>query len=197
MRKESYGIKDIVQHRIESKEEVIAQEEIEDVIEPVHNLSTGETELISVDFSTVTTEAIELPVINDEHGRVSDLLESLEDATKLSVIPLEMGNVAPEVKSLSRHSIFMLAGKRVAMSHRIRYDVINAMQERIIRTLSSALPFEELLNIRVNYKGTEYDTLSLSEDEWTFLMAKFRKYKQELVKTADDKYYLKFFAERA
>jgi len=199
MRSESVGIESIIKRRIKEKREKEETPDFDgkmDDVDPV-NIQGVERDDVAVDISDITTEAIELPVINDEHGRLSDLLEALEKKTGLSVIPLEMGHIAPEVRSLSRHTIFENNGVRYAMSHHIRYDVINSLQDRIIKTLSSGLPFEELLNIKVTYNGKEYDTLSLSEDEWKLMMAKFRKYKEKLTRTTDGQYCLSILAERA
>lgn len=65
--------------------------------------SSKEDTVIPVDIDSVDVDAIEIMSVNDEHGRISDIIESLENETGLSVIPLRMANVLPEVCSLSRH----------------------------------------------------------------------------------------------
>lgn len=202
MRKTVMSISDVIKSRSEGSSDVASEKDFEEEIEEIEPVAVNLPEMddgdvVAVDVSLVEAEAIELPAINDDHGRISDIIRALEDETGLSVIPLEMGHVAPEVQSLSKHSIFVNQGKRFAMSHRIRQDVISGWQERIVKMLSAGLPFEEKLNIIVTYKGEEYETLSLSEDEWTLLMAKFRNYKERLTKTKSGEYCLYVYAERA
>lgn len=159
------------------------------------DLKDAETD-IEVDLTGVEAAPIELAVISDEHGRISDLIEALEETTGQSVIPFEMGHISPEVMTLARHKIFEFAGGRFAMSHRKRMGVIESFQERIIKTLSSGIPFREELNTVVTYNDTEYKTFKLSEDEWKYLMAKFRNYKERLFVTSDNKLVIEILAER-
>lgn len=159
-------------------------------IEPVDVPSEME---VSVNFSNVA--AIDIPVINDEHGRLSDIIEALETELDLSVIPLEMAEIAPEVRNLARHKIFELGGERFAMSHRKRDHVIKSYKERILKSLTEGIPFEETLNIKVSRNGVDYNTISLSEDEWTLLLSMFRHYKQKL-KVSSGNLILKIIPER-
>lgn len=151
---------------------------------------------ILVDVTAVNAEAAVLSVINDEYGRLSDIFEALEMATGQSVIPFSMGNIAPEVASLARHKIFEFAGKLYAMSHKLREPVLDKFYVRIMKALSSGIPFSEELNTTVFYDGTDYHTLSLSEDEWTYVMAKFRNYKERLYVTTGSKLVLEILPER-
>ncbi len=152
----------------------------EDVSEIVEEEETDQGTDISVDFTRSHVEAIDVIPVNDKYGRISDIIEALEDETGLSVIPLTMGNIAKEVSSLARHKLFDFGGERYAMSYRIRKNVIDAFCDRIVHTLSSGVPYSEVLNTTISYKGEEFATLALSEDEWTEVLAKFRKYKQRL-----------------
>ena len=165
---------------IDFEEEDNLKEEVEVGVVPEPTISQ-----LDVDLSGVEVDGIELQEIRDEHGRISDLIESLEDCTGLSVIPLEMGHIAPEVTNLERHEIFELNGVRYAMSHRLRKKVIEAYKTRIIKVLSSGLPFKESLNASVEHDGNEYVTLQLSRDEWTYLMALFRNYKEKIYVSSD------------
>lgn len=152
-------------------------------------------EEVPVDFSGTNVMAIDIPMINDEHGRISDVIEALEEATGLSVIPLKMGNVSEEVCSLARHKIYDFEGKRFAMSYKLRRNVVDGFVERIMKALSSGIPFIEDLNTSVIYDGQEYETLALSEVEWTELMAKFRNYKERLF-ISGGKFTMEIQAER-
>lgn len=198
MVKNKVNIHDILKSQqdevILSAEDFSDEDEVEtvDVPAPVTN---AETE-VDVDLIGIDVVPIELASINDEYGRISDLVEALENETGLSVIPFNMGHISPEVMTLARHKIYEFAGDRYAMSHRKRMTVLEAFQERIIKTLSSGLPFREELNNVVEYNGVEYKTFSLSEEEWKYLMAKFRIYKERLFVTGDNKLVIEILAER-
>lgn len=136
---------------------------------------------IPVDYDLVDVEPVVVPVITDIHGRLSDRVEALEHETGLSVIPLEMANIAPEVESLKRHEIFDFMQERFAFSPNIRNDVIAGWKEKITAHIASGLNFEENLVTSVTYDGKTYKTLSLSRVEWTMLLSMFRNFKQGLV----------------
>lgn len=175
----SIGISDIIKH---AKEQEVNSEvlDFEEEVEEVEVLQIpSEAAEIAVEFDS-SVEVIELAEIRDEVGRISDLVESIEDSTGLSVIPLEMGRIAPEVVELQRHELFELDGRRFAMSHRKREKVLESYKNRIIKVLTAGLPFRESLNVLVEYDGQDYSSLALSRDEWTYLMAAFRKYKERL-----------------
>ena len=157
---------------------------------------TVEQQEIHVDITAVNAEAALLPAINDEHGRLSDIFEALEAATGQSVIPFEIGKIAPEVSSLARHKIFEFGGKRYAMSHTLRESVLDNFYTRIMKTLASGIPFSEELNTVVTYDGSDYHTFSLSEDEWTYIMARFRNYKEKLYVNAEKRLVLEILPER-
>lgn len=175
----------------ESDDLVLTQQDISEIEE------TEKMQVIDVNLNDVNVEAVEIESINDHFGRLSDLIESLEVVTGLSVIPLEMGHIAPEVVSLSRHKIIEFNGVRYAMSPNVRMDVIEKWSERIRKQLSEGIPFMEKLNLSVTYNGVEYETLALSEAEWKYLMSMYRRYKQQLAKVNGNEIVLAILAERA
>ncbi len=155
----------------------------------------GDQEL-PIDLTGVATDAIDIVAINDEHGRISDMLEALEEATGMSVIPLKMGKIAPEVASLARHKIYEFDKERFAMSYKIRQKIVETFVERVMRSLSSGVPFREDLITYITYNGLDYRTFSLSEDEWLIVFSKFRHYKQRLFITEDKQFMIEILAER-
>lgn len=158
--------------------------------------STEEEVGTSIAVEYVDEEAIDLPEIRDTYGRLSDAIEALERITGLSVVPLEMAHIAPEVISLQRHEIFSFGGKRYAMSKKPREITLKTMQDEIVTSLTTGLPYECVLNTTVQYDGQYYSTLSLSRVEWTLLMSRFRHYKQNLSFKNNGTLVLEMFAER-
>lgn len=198
MKRKTYiNICDVIQKEFKKEAEVLP--DFEDAGIEAGDLAvtgTEEQQEIHVDVTTVNAEAAILPAINDEHGRLSDIFEALEAATGQSVIPFEIGRVAPEVTSLARHKIFEFEGKRYAMSHALRETVLDKFYTRIMKTLASGIPFSEELNTMITYDGNDYHTFSLSEDEWTYVMARFRNYKERLYVSAEKKLVLEILPER-
>lgn len=191
----------------QSKMKVLIQEDVEPVIVPAHELeketesefaeisvNEGKT-TISVDFLDI--EAVQIDEIHDTHGRLSDIVESLESLLNLSVIPLRMANIAPEVVDLQRHEIFEFGGERYAFSKKMRKDKLDEYSTEIYQNLSTGLPFSLELVTSVSYQGTIYPTLLLSRAEWTFIMSKYRIYKEELNTDNKSSITLDIFAERA
>ena len=151
---------------------------------------------VELQVKHINVEPIQLQEINDTYGRLSDIIEAVEHSTGLSVIPLEMANIAPEVASFNRHDIFTFHNKRFAMSRVPRENVMDAYQEKIIQTLESGVVFREDITTNVKYKDKEYLTLKLSATEWTFLLSKFCRYKQSLRIVDDNSIIMEIFAER-
>lgn len=150
----------------EDKEEDFVDEAIVDDME---------SDVIPVSY--VDVEKVVIPEIKDVEGRLSDIVESIETITGMSVVPLEMASIAPEVTKLQRHEIFELGGHRYAMSSHVRDAVILNYKEKIVNTLSRGLPFIENLSQQITYKGVDYKTFTLSRQEWTLLLSTFREYK--------------------
>lgn len=190
MKEVSFSMKDLLQSgkSFKETEEQMFVEEAVDVTP-----STDDT----ISVTLIDIEEVHISEITDVHGRLSDILESIEQLTGLSVIPLEMAEIAPEVSSLSRHEIFELGGKRYAMSKEPRTTVIDNFTTIITETLRTGVPFIAKLAKVVNYKGVDFLTLELSRIEWTILLSKFRLYRGELRKTPDNELILQISTEHA
>lgn len=141
-------------------------------------------------------EPIEIKEIVDAHGRLSDIIDSLEDAVGLSVIPLKMANIAPEVSRLQRHEIFTFGGERYAFSNKIRQNVCDRYLAQITKTISEGVPYQLDLVTTITWRDKVYTTLLLSRVEWTYIMSKCRGYKQTLTTDQKTQITLKVFAER-
>lgn len=171
----------------ENKEPIVLQEKTNEILDETASLdlsTPNAARTFDVQFTDV--EPIEVNQIVDKHGRLSDIIEALEEKTGLSVIPLSMANIAPEVTELQRHEIFEFGGERYAFSHRIRRNVVDEYVEAITANISSGIPFAlELVTSVVEHDNT-YKTLLLSRDEWTYVLSKCRNFKQSLIANDDE-----------
>lgn len=61
-----------------------------------------------------------------------------------------------------------------------RERVMSQFLDRIVKTLSNGLPFNESLVTSVDFEGKVYKTLTLSQVEWNTILSKLRSYKQRL-----------------
>lgn len=141
---------------------------------------TEEAKEAVIPVSYVKVDRIIVPEIKDVKGRLSDIVESIEEMCNVSVVPLEMTCISSSVKKLQRHEIFELSGKRYAMSKTVREGVINRYVERIQNTLATGMPFVENLMTAVTYNDVSYKTIALSRNEWTLILSMFRAYRQSL-----------------
>jgi hypothetical protein len=150
---------------------------------------------IPVMFSEI--EPIIIDTIIDKQGRLSDILESIEEECGISVIPLKMAEIAPEVAQLKRHEIFTLGNERYAFSHRVRLNVCDHYLEQIVSCLSEGVPFTLDLATTISWHDSQYNTFLLSRDEWTYIMSKCRNFKQKLTTDGKSQITLHIFAEKA
>lgn len=159
-------------------------------------LGSEETQTdIPVMFSEI--EPIVIDTIIDKQGRLSDILESIEEECGISVIPLKMAEIAPEVAQLKRHEIFTLGNERYAFSHRVRLNVCDHYLEQIVSCLSEGVPFTLDLATTISWHDSQYNTFLLSRDEWTYIMSKCRNFKQKLTTDGKSQITLHIFAEKA
>lgn len=150
---------------------------------------------LSVNY--VSTDTIHLSAIQDTYGRLSDIVEGFEKSLGVSVVSFEMAHIAPEVKTLQRHDIFLFNGKQFAMSRKPREDTILSYKEKITKCLETGLAFREDLACTVTYNNQKWVSLKLSNTEWTLLLSMFRQYKQSLAVVDDNKLIMSVFAERS
>lgn len=156
----------------------LEQDFVDDVLAEPIGCNSASSTIIPIDY--VQAEQIIVSDISDVKGRLSDAVESLEAMHGVSVVPLEMANISSAVSKLQRHEIFELSGKRYAMSKVVREDIVRMYVDRIVNALSTGMPFVENLMVIITHNGMNYKTISLSREEWTAILSKFRMYKQAL-----------------
>lgn len=184
-------IKDIVK-----QENITGASSNDDIAEFVEDTGSSATNNdILVDF--INVKPVEIPTINDTFGRISDAVDAAMHSTGLAVIPLDMLHIAPELENLQRHEIYEFNGNRYAMALKPREKAVNDYQEKIIKNLSTGVPFKENLGITIEYNGEDFFTLALSRCEWTVVMSMFRMYRQRLYDNGSGDIVLEIYAERA
>lgn len=152
---------------------------------------------IDIPIEYMSTEEIIIPEIKDVHGRLSDMIADVEDKVGIAVIPFEMVGIANEVVRLQRYDIFTINGKKYAMSKVPRERVVSQFLDRVVKTLSNGLPFNESLVTSVDFGGKVYKTLTLSQVEWNTILSKLRSYKQRLYICNHSDVIMEILAERA
>lgn len=199
MKEKSYHVKDLLMSESPDVPESLQESEPEIDEEPEmveDNVEVREaTTNLPIEYMDVDT--ITIPEIKDLRGRISDIVDVLVEETGSAVIPFEVANISPEVTKLQRHEIFTLDGKSYAMLRVPREDVIEDYTKKIIKTISSGIPFMESLQTQLQHNGILYNTFALSRVEWTLLFSKFRNYRQELKVQDGSNLVLIIYAERA
>lgn len=152
---------------------------------------------IDIPIEYMSTEEIIIPEIKDVHGRLSDMIADVEDKVGIAVIPFEMVGIANEVVRLQRYDIFTINGKKYAMSKVPRERIMSQFLDRVVKTLSNGLPFNESLVTSVDFGGKVYKTLTLSQVEWNTILSKLRSYKQRLYICNHSDVIMEVLAERA
>lgn len=149
-------------------------------IKSIINSGTGEdqTEQVAVQFDNVDQIIVEN--ITDSKGRLSDSLDAISQITGFRTLPLSVTKIPPEIAALKRHQIYELCGVKYAMSLQVREEKINQYCTAIVENLQAGVPFKTSLFKSFEYCGTMYNSLDLTEGEWTILLSKFRAYKQRL-----------------
>lgn len=175
----------------EIKTSAVDTSNIDDLEAPTQDTLTS----VPVSFSDV--EPIEIHEIRDERGRLSDILESIEQDLGISVIPLRMANIAPEVTMLSRHEIYEFGGECYAFSSNIRKNLCEQYVEQVVTCVTEGVPFTLDLVTGITHNGESYKTLLLSRAEWTYIMSRCRTLKQELLTDGNTQMTLTIYAERA
>lgn len=138
-----------------------------------------------VDITPIPIEPVEIGIIRDTKGILSDKIDKKMEELGVSVIPLTCCGILPQVAELKRHTIFVF-NERYAMRSGIRQHVIDEYKERIIDSLKDGVPFVESIIYRINVSGVTYSNIKLTEDEWIYLASLFRNYSFKLLKSHDN-----------
>lgn len=148
------------------------------------NLSQDCVKEVEVDLLPI--EALEIGIIRDSKGYLSDVVDKYLEKLNSTVVPLAMTTILPQVAELKRHTLFVLGTERFAMSDDVRQDVITAYKDTITEKLKSGMPFKESLCTKIIHENTTYTNLKLCEAEWTYLVSLFRNYNAKLIQVGND-----------
>lgn len=185
MKEEVLHMKDLLKGKVNTESKSLdVTEEADDFVVDAVGATPVEADTIPINYMDV--EQIVITEITDSKGRLSDIIESFEIKTGLSVIPLAMADIAPEVTQFKRHNIFTIGDKRWAMSNTIRQDVVDAYIAKIVEALKTGLPFTESLSVIIPYNGVDYKSYALSQKEWTYILSTFNLYVGNLYARGDD-----------
>ena len=141
---------------------------------------TPEENIKSIDVVFNDVEAVRVSQITDSKGRLSDTLDAISAITGFATLPLSITTIPSEIASLQRHKLYTVCGARYAMAMTIRDDKVNNYCSAIAQNLQDGVPYSMSLFKPLTYNGQTYQSLDLTEGEWTMILSKFRNYKQRL-----------------
>lgn len=150
---------------------------------------------IAVDLQQ-DVEAVSISEIADTYGRLSDIVENVEQELGVSVVPLRMVNISTDVKALQRHEIFEFGGERYAFSKNVRKNVCERIVENIVANITNGIPYTLDLVTGITRGDETYKSLLLSRAEWTYIMSRCRVLRQELKTDGAQCMTLTVYAER-
>ncbi|WP_283693093.1 hypothetical protein [Clostridium perfringens] len=150
-----------------------------------------DSDFITINLSALDVEAIELPKVMDEFGRISDKITAVEDRTGISVLPFELTGTSSLVAGLKDHKIIEIEGKKYSTSYK---RIVNPQElDRVIgevvaeasRILAESVsdPNCKTRHARVplfckkEYNGVVFPTLRLNEYETQLALGKLRNFR--------------------
>lgn len=96
-------------------------------------------------------------------------------------IQVEAAGILPQVTELQRHDLLKLNNVNYAMSRDVDKKMLLAYRQTIYDTLSSGLPYREILTDTITIDDKEYHTMKMTKQEWDYLCSAYRNYNSRLV----------------
>lgn len=145
-----------------------------------------------IKLTNLTVEPIQIPEIVDKYGKLSDIIERYENGYSLSVVPLEMTTILPQVKKLQRHEILEYKGKRYASSTErvVSVQRFQEYKDKIYETLAEGQAFVDNLHLSTVIDGIKVETLKFNMHELQLLFGYYRLYDPKLITTSNGDQYI-------
>lgn len=196
MKESVVNIKDVIyQDTPESKSEetMVEASAFEEKISSIseRKKAATETDNISVKEDDVngevipyeinTDEIVTIGAICDTKGILSDRIDAVMQEYHVRAIQVEAAGILPQVTELQRHDLLKLNDVNYAMSRDVDKKMLLAYRQTIYDTLSSGLPYREILTDTITIDDKEYHTMKMTKQEWDYLCSAYRNYNSRLV----------------
>ncbi len=134
-----------------------------------------------IPYEINTEEIVTIGAISDTQGILSDRIDAVMQEYHVRAIQVEAAGILPQVTELQRHDLFKLNDVNYAMSRDVDKKMLLAYRQTIYDTLSSGLPYREILTDTITIDGKEYHTMKMTKQEWDYLCSAYRNYNSRLV----------------
>lgn len=147
------------------------------------NISVKEDEVDGeiIPYEINTEEIVTIGAIRDTKGMLSDRIDAVMQEYHVRAIQVEAAGILPQVTELQRHDLFKLNDVNYAMSRDVDKKMLLAYRQAIYDTLSSGLPYHEVLTDTITINGEEYHTMKMTKSECDYLCSTYRNYNSKLV----------------
>lgn len=149
----------------------------------IDNISVKEDDVNGevIPYEINTEEIVTIGAISDTQGILSDRIDAVMQEYHVRAIQVEAAGILPQVTELQRHDLFKLNDVNYAMSRDVDKKMLLAYRQTIYDTLSSGLPYREILTDTITIDGKEYHTMKMTKQEWDYLCSAYRNYNSRLV----------------
>lgn len=196
MKESVVNIKDVIYQDTpenKSEETMVEASAFEEKISSIseRKKAATETDIISVKEDDVngevipyeinTDEIVTIGAISDTKGILSDRIDAVMQEYHVRAIQVEAAGILPQVTELQRHDLLKLNDVNYAMSRDVDKKMLLAYRQTIYDTLSSGLPYREILTDTITIDDKEYHTMKMTKQEWDYLCSAYRNYNSRLV----------------
>lgn len=196
MKESVVNIKDVIyQDTLESKseetmveasafeEKISSISERKKVATETDNISVKEDEVNGevIPYEINTDEIVTIGAICDTKGILSDRIDAVMQEYHVRAIQVEAAGILPQVTELQRHDLLKLNDVNYAMSRDVDKKMLLSYRQTIYDTLSSGLPYREVLTDTITIDDKEYHTMKMTKPEWDYLCSAYRNYNSRLV----------------
>lgn len=134
-----------------------------------------------IPYEINTDEIVTIGAISDTKGILSDRIDAVMQEYHVRAIQVEAAGILPQVTELQRHDLLKLNDVNYAMSRDVDKKMLLAYRQTIYDTLSSGLPYREILTDTITIDDKECHTMKMTKQEWDYLCSAYRNYNSRLV----------------
>lgn len=165
------------------EEKISSISERKKVATETDNISVKEDEVNGevIPYEINTDEIVTIGAICDTKGILSDRIDAVMQEYHVRAIQVEAAGILPQVTELQRHDLLKLNDVNYAMSRDVDKKMLLSYRQTIYDTLSSGLPYREVLTDTITIDDKECHTMKMTKPEWDYLCSAYRNYNSRLV----------------